>query len=141
MSQAIFEGGVRPGEHEEGVVTKQIEQFTSQVPSGLYLGLAIGSIGLSALLYARGRKADATFVGLLGADDSYAGSLQQAREVARLGWWPDRLTPTPRGPVRRRWRFVAPVGQMARFGDRRRSTGCRVRRRSRSGARRRHTSR
>jgi hypothetical protein len=64
MSQAIFEGGVRPGEHEEGVVTKQIEQFTSQVPSGLYLGLAIGSIGLSALLYARGRKADASFVGL-----------------------------------------------------------------------------
>lgn len=63
MPRAAFEGGVRPGEHEEGLMTKQIEQFTSQVPSGLYLGLAIGAVGLSALLYARGRKQDAIFVG------------------------------------------------------------------------------
>jgi len=63
MTRAIFEGGVRPGEHEEGATTKQIEQFTSQIPSGFYLGLAIGSVGLSALLYARGRKIDAVFVG------------------------------------------------------------------------------
>jgi hypothetical protein len=63
MTRAIFEGGVRPGEHEEGMMTKRIEQFTSQVPSGLYLSLAIGSIGLSAFLYARGRKVDAIFVG------------------------------------------------------------------------------
>jgi len=54
---------VRPGQHEEGELTKRIEHFTSQVPSGLYLGLAVGSIGLSALLYLTGRKTDATFVG------------------------------------------------------------------------------
>ena len=39
------------------------QQFTSQVPSGIYLALAIGSIGLSATLYARGKKDDANFVG------------------------------------------------------------------------------
>ena len=63
MTRAIFEGGVRPGEHEEGTLTKEIEQFTSQIPSGAYLGLAIGSVAFSALLYARGRKSEAIFVG------------------------------------------------------------------------------
>jgi hypothetical protein len=63
MAEAIFEGGVRAGEHEEGELTKRIEQFTSLVPSGTYLSLAIGSVGLSALLYAKGRKEDANFVG------------------------------------------------------------------------------
>lgn len=64
MSQAIFEGGVRPGEHEEGTLTKQIEQFTSQVPSGFYLSLAFGAIGLAAALRTAGRRDDASFVGL-----------------------------------------------------------------------------
>lgn len=54
---------VAPGQHEEGELTKRIEHFTSQVPSGTYLALALGSVGLSALLYLSGRKADATFVG------------------------------------------------------------------------------
>ena len=55
--------GVAPHEHKEGEVTKQIEHFTSQVPSGTYLSLAIGSIGLSAALHLAGRKSDAQFVG------------------------------------------------------------------------------
>lgn len=63
MTRAIFEGGVRPGEHEEGALTKRIEQFTSQVPSGFYLALTFGAIGLAATLHARGRKDDAQFVG------------------------------------------------------------------------------
>lgn len=54
---------VEPHEHEEGTMTKAIESYTSQVPSGVYLSLAIGSIGLSAMLQIAGRKKDAQFVG------------------------------------------------------------------------------
>ena len=64
MTRADFgEYSVQPGQHEEGAFTKRIEHFTSQVPSGLYLSLAFGSIALSAGLYLRGRKTDAIFVG------------------------------------------------------------------------------
>lgn len=64
MTRADFGSfSVQPGQHEEGELTKRIEHFTSQVPSGAYLSLAIGSIGLSALLYLNGRKTDASFVG------------------------------------------------------------------------------
>ncbi len=55
--------GVSAREHKEGEITKRIEHFTSQVPSGTYLSLAVGSIGLSALLHLAGRKHDAQFVG------------------------------------------------------------------------------
>jgi len=55
--------GVAPHEHEEGMITKVIEQYTSAVPSGVYLNLALGSIGLAALLKLSGRDHDAQFVG------------------------------------------------------------------------------
>ena len=55
--------GVAPREQGEGELTKQIEYYTSQVPSGVYLSLAMGSIGLSALFHLAGRKHDAQFVG------------------------------------------------------------------------------
>jgi hypothetical protein len=55
--------GVAPREHEEGTVTKQIEYYTSQVPSGAYLSLAIGSIGLSLAMELAGKKHAATFIG------------------------------------------------------------------------------
>jgi len=62
--RATFEGmSVAPHEHEEGTLTKTIEHYTSQVPSGVYLSLAIGSIGVSALLHLAGRKQDSQFVG------------------------------------------------------------------------------
>ncbi len=54
---------VEPHQHPEGTITKAIEHYTSQVPSGAYLSLAVGSIGLSALLRLAGRKDDAQFVG------------------------------------------------------------------------------
>jgi len=47
----------------EGRTTKQIERYTSRVPSGFYLTFAIGSIAASAALMAQGRKAAANFVG------------------------------------------------------------------------------
>jgi hypothetical protein len=55
--------GVAPHEQKEGTITKAIEQYTSAVPSGVYLNLALGSIGLSALLKLAGRDRDAQFVG------------------------------------------------------------------------------
>jgi hypothetical protein len=55
--------GVAPHEHGEGTITKTIESYTSMVPSGTYLSLAIGSIGLSAALKLAGRDKDAQFVG------------------------------------------------------------------------------
>jgi hypothetical protein len=63
MTRMMTEMGVRPGEHPEGELTKSIEHFTSMVPSGTYLSLAVGSIGLSAALHLLGRKEDAQFVG------------------------------------------------------------------------------
>ncbi|MDG3005053.1 hypothetical protein [Paludisphaera mucosa] len=64
MTEAVFEGvGVKAREHEEGFGTKLIEQYTSQVPSGFYLGLAFGSVGISLALKLSGRDRDAQFVG------------------------------------------------------------------------------
>jgi len=55
---------VAPHEHEEGAITSAIESYTSMVPSGTYLTLAIGSIGMAAGLHFLGRKQDAQFVGM-----------------------------------------------------------------------------
>jgi len=64
VTRATFEGiKVNPHEHEEGTLTKTIEHYTSQVPSGVYLTCAIGAIGASALLHLAGRKQDSQFVG------------------------------------------------------------------------------
>jgi hypothetical protein len=54
---------VQPGEHKEGDLTTAIEHYTSQVPSGAYLTLAVGSIAASALLQLAGHKQTSTFVG------------------------------------------------------------------------------
>ena len=54
---------VAPHENKEGTITKAIEHYTSQVPSGVYLSLAVGAIGLSAALHLGGRKQDSQFVG------------------------------------------------------------------------------
>ena len=64
MTHATLEGrGVAPREHEEGTITKTIEHYTSMVPSGTYLSLAIGSIGLAAMMKLAGRDKDAQFIG------------------------------------------------------------------------------
>jgi hypothetical protein len=64
VARATFEGmSVAPHEHEEGTLTKTIEHYTSQVPSGVYLSAAIASIGLAAVLHLAGRKQDSQFVG------------------------------------------------------------------------------
>ncbi|WP_438026313.1 hypothetical protein [Sorangium sp. So ce233] len=48
---------------EEGKVTTKIEERTAKVPSGAYLGLAIGSMMLSAGFMLAGKKQIANFVG------------------------------------------------------------------------------
>ena len=64
MTRATFESrGVAPHEHAEGTITKSIEHYTSMVPSGTYLSLAIGSIGLAAIMKLAGRDKDAQFIG------------------------------------------------------------------------------
>jgi hypothetical protein len=64
MSRATLEGrSVAPREHGEGTITKSIENYTSMVPSGTYLSLAIGSIGLAAIMKLAGRDKDAQFIG------------------------------------------------------------------------------
>jgi hypothetical protein len=63
MATSTIERGVAPREAGEGTITKSIESYTSQVPSGTFLSLAVGSIGLSLALQVAGRKHAATFVG------------------------------------------------------------------------------
>lgn len=63
MALATSDYAVRPGQHKEGEFTKAIEYYTSQVPSGAYLSLAVGSIGLSLALRALGQKNASQFVG------------------------------------------------------------------------------
>ncbi len=60
---ATRQWGVAPGERGEGTVTRAIEHYTSAAPSGLFLSLGMGCIGISALLHLMGRKHDAQFVG------------------------------------------------------------------------------
>lgn len=55
---------VAPHEHEEGAITSAIEDYTSMVPSGTYLSLAVGAIGISAGLHLLGRRQDSQFVGM-----------------------------------------------------------------------------
>jgi hypothetical protein len=53
------------GPPEEGELTKKVEQFTARVPSLVYLGLAVGSMLLSASMATLTRKKTlANFVGL-----------------------------------------------------------------------------
>ena len=63
MSLTTTDFSVAPHEHKEGEITKAIEHYTSQVPSGTYLTLAAGSLGLSLTLRLLGQKHAANFVG------------------------------------------------------------------------------
>ena len=55
--------GAEPAEYEEGQITKEIERYTTAVPSGTFLTLGIAAILGSALLQIAGRKEDANFIG------------------------------------------------------------------------------
>lgn len=50
-------------EHREGPVAKAIEKQTAKLPSDTFLWLAIGSIGVSAVLQALNKRERSLFVG------------------------------------------------------------------------------
>jgi len=50
-------------ERHEGKLTHRIEERTSRVPSGTYLGLAIGSMIVSAAFQIAGKRETASFIG------------------------------------------------------------------------------
>lgn len=54
---------VEAGQSSEDRVTGSIERITSQAPSSVYLGLAIGSMVTSAILKFAGKDSWALFVG------------------------------------------------------------------------------
>jgi len=54
---------VTTGEAQEDQVTAAVEKFTSQVPSSVYLGLALGSMAVSLALQFSKRQHEALFVG------------------------------------------------------------------------------
>jgi len=63
MSRTAYSDYVAPVTHEVNGVTKSVEHFMSQIPSEVYLTLAMVSIGFSAVVQLSGRKKDSTFIG------------------------------------------------------------------------------
>lgn len=54
---------VSKGEAKEDQLTAAIEKYTSQAPSTLFLGMALGAMTVSAGLHLAGKKHEAQFVG------------------------------------------------------------------------------
>jgi len=54
---------VSPGEAQEDQITAAIEKYTSQIPSSVYLGLAIAAIGGSLALKASKKDHHALYIG------------------------------------------------------------------------------
>jgi hypothetical protein len=50
-------------EHSEGMLARAMEDQTAKLPSDVWLWAALGSMGVSFLLHASGRKQDSFFVG------------------------------------------------------------------------------
>lgn len=50
-------------QHKEGPVASVIEDYTSRLPSDVFLWAALGSMAISATLKILGRDKDSTFVG------------------------------------------------------------------------------
>ncbi len=63
-TEMLRENRVSPHERQEGTITSAIEEYTSMVPSGTYLSLAVGAIGMAAGLHLLGRKQDSQFIGM-----------------------------------------------------------------------------
>jgi len=86
-----METKVYSGQADEDRVTGAIERQTSQVPSSLFLGLAIGSIAASAVLKILGKDDWALFVGQWPAPFLILGSYdkmvkQHGSDAGSRGW-------------------------------------------------------
>ena len=73
---------VAKGEAQEDQITASIEKFTAQIPSSVYLALALGSMAASLAFQASKKQHEALFIGQWAAP----GHLQQARKNPRLRW-------------------------------------------------------
>ena len=51
------------GTGKEGQATKAIESYTAELPSGTFLGMALGAMAISLLLMLTGRRNLANFIG------------------------------------------------------------------------------
>ena len=60
VKRAASEGGVQG---QEGKTTKAIEHYTSQIPSGGWLSIAVGAMAASALLQLAGKRETSLFIG------------------------------------------------------------------------------
>lgn len=69
-------------EHQEGGIARSIENETANVPSDRFLWAALGSMGISLLLFQSGRKADAQFVGQWAAPILALGLYNKLVKVA-----------------------------------------------------------
>jgi hypothetical protein len=54
---------VAKGEAQEDQITASIEKFTAQIPSSVYLALALGSMATSLAFQAAKKKHEALFIG------------------------------------------------------------------------------
>jgi cbb3-type cytochrome oxidase subunit 1 len=50
-------------DHAEGAMTRSVEYQVAKLPSDVWLGAALGSIGLALILKLNGRREDCLFVG------------------------------------------------------------------------------
>ncbi len=50
-------------DHSEGSITRRIENQAAKLPSDVWFGAALGSIGLALFLKLKGRREDSLFVG------------------------------------------------------------------------------
>lgn len=53
---------MEPGETREGELTKTIEEYTAAIPSGTYLAVAVGAIGLALAAQLAGRGKWGNFI-------------------------------------------------------------------------------
>lgn len=63
MSRTAYPNYVAPVAEEAEGVTNTIERYMSQIPSSVYMTLALASIALSATVQLSGRKKDSQFIG------------------------------------------------------------------------------
>jgi hypothetical protein len=68
----------------EGEVTGMIESQTSQIPSSAYLGAAIGSMAVAAVLKAARKRPMGHLCRTMGSAISFVGRVQQDGKTARF---------------------------------------------------------
>ena len=88
---------VAKGEAQEDQITASIEKFTAQIPSSVYLALALGSMATSLAFQAAKKQHEALFIGqwaapflilvmLISSDREAMHDYTNGRLARLLGW-------------------------------------------------------